>query len=87
MLCPSQQTTPRPSKRPQVACAPWVARLALVLPEWRGLDVAAECRRRGAGRVAAWMDACLARPSAARTDPSKAELLTGLVQAEAAMAT
>lgn len=31
----------------------------------------------GADRVASWMEACLARPSAARTDPSKEELISG----------
>ncbi|KAI8477194.1 MAG: hypothetical protein J3K34DRAFT_398604 [Monoraphidium minutum] len=70
----------------EVACTPWIARLALVLPEWRGMDVVQECRRVGADRAADWMAACLARASAARTDPTAADLIGGLVQAEAAHA-
>lgn len=70
----------------EVACTPWIARLAHVLPEWRGLDVVQECRRMGATRVADWMSACLERPSAARTDPTPEDLIGGLVQAEAAHA-
>lgn len=68
----------------EVACTPWVARLALVLPAWRGFDVVEECRRRKLDRLAAWMRACLERPSAMRTDPSQADLISGLVEAEAA---
>lgn len=70
----------------EVACTPWIARLAMVLPEWRGFDVMDECKKLGADRVASWMAACLERPSAARTDPSKDDLISGLVQAEAAHA-
>lgn len=71
----------------EVACTPWIARLALVLPEWRGFDVVQECRAAGLERVAAWAVACLERPSAVRTDPSQSDLIGGLVQAEAAKAT
>ncbi|GBF93195.1 hypothetical protein Rsub_05927 [Raphidocelis subcapitata] len=70
----------------EVAATPWIARLAHVLPEWRGIDLLAECRRVGAHRVAEWMAACLARPSAARTDPGR-DLIDGLVSSEMAHAT
>lgn len=63
-------------------CTPYVARMVEVLPECRGLDVMAECERRGLDRVAGWMAACLERPSARQTSPTKTELVSGLADWE-----
>jgi hypothetical protein len=63
----------------EVLATPFVARMVEVLPEWRGMDVLAECDARKLPRVAGWMRACLGRPSAQLTGPRKQELVDGLV--------
>lgn len=66
----------------EVLATPYVARLVQVLPEWRGIDVLAECEAASLHRVAAWMRACLERPSAKLTTPGQQELMEGLVSSE-----
>lgn len=66
----------------EVLCTPYVARMVHTLPEWRGVDVLAECEGRKLGRVAGWMRACLTRPSAQLTGPDRKELVDGLVEWE-----
>lgn len=66
----------------EVICTPFVARMVEVLPEWRDVDVLAECETRKLHRVAGWMRACLARPSAQLTGPNRKELVDGLVEWE-----
>lgn len=66
----------------EVLCTPFVARMVEVLPEWREMDVLAECETRKLHRVAGWMRACLARPSAQLTGPKRKELVDGLVEWE-----
>ncbi|KAF6251488.1 hypothetical protein COO60DRAFT_611407 [Scenedesmus sp. NREL 46B-D3] len=66
----------------EVLATPFVARMVQVLPEWRGMDVLAECDVRKLPRVAGWMRACLGRPSAQMTGPRKKELVDGLVEWE-----
>lgn len=66
----------------EVMCTPWIARMVYTLPEWRDMDVLAECEARGLLRVAGWMRACLARPTAQKTGPNRAELVEGLVEWE-----
>jgi hypothetical protein len=66
----------------EVLCTPYVSRMVLSLPEWRGMDVLQECEGRKLGRVAGWMKACLARPAAKLTGPNRKELVDGLVEWE-----
>jgi glutathione S-transferase len=66
----------------EVLCTPYVARMVLSLPEWRGMDVLQECEGRKLVRVAGWMKACLARPAAKLTGPNRKELVDGLVEWE-----
>lgn len=66
----------------EVLCTPFVARMVHTLPEWRGVDVLQECEDRKLHRVAGWMRACLARPSAQMTGPNRKELVNGLVEWE-----
>ena len=66
----------------EVLCTSYIARMVHTLPEWRDMDVLAECEARRLHRVAGWMRACLARPSAQLTGPNKKELVDGLVQWE-----
>ncbi|KAF8072808.1 GSTU2 [Scenedesmus sp. PABB004] len=57
--------------------SPHIARMVDALPEVRGLDVLAECEARKLSRVAGWMRACLARPSAQLVSPKREELAAG----------
>jgi glutathione S-transferase len=66
----------------EVLSTPFVARMVEVLPEWRDMDVLAECDARKLYRVAGWMRACMARPSAQLTGPNRKELVDGLVEWE-----
>lgn len=66
----------------EVSATPFVARMVQVLPEWRGMDVIDACRQRRLERAAAWMEGCLARPSAKMTDPTSDELLNGMAEWE-----
>jgi hypothetical protein len=66
----------------EVLCTPYVARMVLSLPEWRGMDVLQDCEGRKLVRVAGWMRACLARPAAKLTGPNRKELVDGLVEWE-----
>jgi len=66
----------------EVCCTPFVARMAQVLPEWRGVDVMQLCKDKGLSRVVGWMQACLERPSARLTGPKKDELVEGLAEWE-----
>lgn len=66
----------------QVLCTPYVARMVSVLPDWRNIDVLQECEDAQLHRVAGWMRACLARPSAQMTAPDRKELVEGLVEWE-----
>eukprot|EP00879_Flechtneria_rotunda_P011732 GHRR01012253.1.p1 GENE.GHRR01012253.1~~GHRR01012253.1.p1 ORF type:complete len:264 (+),score=87.09 GHRR01012253.1:401-1192(+) len=66
----------------EVISTPFIVRMVEVLPEWRDMDVLAECERKRLVRVAGWMRACLARPSAKLSGPERRELVDGLVEWE-----
>jgi len=73
----------------EVAATPLVARVAARLPRLAppppsgggggggGVELAAELRRLGLGRSAAWCEACLARPSAVATAATPDEMVGG----------
>ena len=58
----------------EVVAAPWVERMALMLPHWRNVDVFALCDSHGLTLTSKWLRAVLARPSVVATSAGKDEM-------------
>ena len=59
----------------EAVAAPWVERMLLMLPFWRGLDALLMCERSGLTATSAWMRAVAARPSVQETSAGEAEMV------------
>jgi glutathione S-transferase len=55
--------------------APWVERMLLMLPHWRGIDPAGICDDFGLVRTRAWMLAVTQRPSVVQTSAGRDEMV------------
>jgi len=59
----------------EAVAAPWVERMLLMLPHWRGLDPVRLCEVQGLPRTASWMQAVAARPSVQSTSAGEEEMV------------
>ena len=59
----------------EAVAAPWVERMLLMLPYWRGIDALALCREHGCVRTARWLQAVAARPSVQRSSAGEEEMV------------
>lgn len=58
----------------EAVAAPWVERMLLMLPYWRGIDTLELCARHGLPKTTAWMRAVAARPSVKKTSAGTEEM-------------
>ena len=58
----------------EAIAAPWVERMLLMLPYWRGIDAVALCEQHACPRTAQWLQAVAARPSVQQTSAGEAEM-------------
>jgi len=59
----------------EAVAGPWVERMLLMLPHWRGIDTIRLCETHGLQRTSVWMQAVAARPSVKSTSAGEEEMI------------
>ena len=59
----------------EAVAAPWVERMLLMLPYWRGVDTLKLCEAHGLERTSRWMQAVAMRPSVQRSSAGEDEMV------------